>query len=409
MFSRKIGVGTFSYRLSVIGLLLIAALSLFVVPGRFVHAAQNGFVGPKQYYLALGDSLAYGLQPNGDTTHGYVDDIFAGLQSQGTKSLENLGCPGATTTSFINSSCGLSHVSYSGSQLNAAVAFLTQHAGQVSPVTIDIGGNDTIGSLCTTNTSQFNSILSTVDTNLTKTILPQLRQALTVNGTVTGDLVLVNYYDPDHNKCSASITNTESFDQHLANDASGFATVVDSFSAFGGPNTTNTCNYTWMCSSYMDIHATTLGYSLIAQAFLGAYLGTSTTTPTPVSTTTPTPPATPPPTATPTQGNGTCSVHYAISNQWTGGFGASITITNTGSTAINGWSLGFSFPNGQTITQGWNGTFTQNGSAVTITNASYNGMVAAGGSVSPGFNGSWNGSNSAPKSFTLNGKACSVV
>ncbi|WP_287269953.1 cellulose binding domain-containing protein [Thermogemmatispora sp.] len=59
----------------------------------------------------------------------------------------------------------------------------------------------------------------------------------------------------------------------------------------------------------------------------------------------------------------------------TSGFGASISITNTGGTAINGWTLRFTFPNGQTITQGWNGSFSQQGSTVTITNLSYNATI----------------------------------
>ena len=88
-----------------------------------------------------------------------------------------------------------------------------------------------------------------------------------------------------------------------------------------------------------------------------------------------------------------------------------LTITNTGSAAINGWSLQFSFPNGQTISQLWNGNYTQSGSSVTITNVSYNASIPAGQSLSspPGFNGSWNGTNAAPTAFTLNGAACSVV
>jgi lysophospholipase L1-like esterase len=448
MVPDKIVAGTFFSRLIVLVLLLAAVvLSLLVVPGRLAHAAQQSLVGPKQYYLALGDSLAYGYQPNGDTTQGYVDDIFAALQSHGTQTLENLGCPGATTASFINSSCSLSHVAYSGSELNAALAFLQQHAGNVSPVTLDIGGNDTINSLCTTDTSQFNAILSTMDTNLTQTILPRLRQALTVNGVVTGDLVLMNYYDPDYNKCSASITNTESFDQHLANDINGFGTIVDVFSAFGGATTTNTCNYTWMCSQYADIHATTLGYSVMAQAFLTTTgYGTTPTptptsgitpTPTPTRGTTPTPTPTPTtgitptptpttgitptptpttgitPTPTPTTGTGglACSVHYAITSQWSGGFGASLVLTNTGTTTINGWSLVFTFPNGQTVTQGWNGTFAQSGSVVTISNLSYNSSIAPGTALNaePGFNGSWTSTNGSPTAFTLNGKACQAV
>jgi len=142
------------------------------------------------------------------------------------------------------------------------------------------------------------------------------------------------------------------------------------------------------------------------------------TTPTPTPRTTPTatptsPPSTPTPTPTPTSTStgGSCSVHYAISSQWSGGFGASFTITNKGSTAINGWSLQFSFANVQTITQLWNGSYTQSGSNVTITSSSFNSSIPAGQSLSsePGFNGTWAGTNSAPTAFTLNGVSCSVV
>ena len=135
----------------------------------------------------------------------------------------------------------------------------------------------------------------------------------------------------------------------------------------------------------------------------------SAVTPTPTPIRTPTP--TPTPTSTPVSGNGACSVHYAVTNQWSGGFGATITITNTSSTAINGWSLKFSFPNGQTITQLWNGSYTQSGSAVTITNVAYNGSIPAGATLSsaPGFNGSSSGSNGSPTAFTLNGTTCAVV
>jgi len=146
----------------------------------------------------------------------------------------------------------------------------------------------------------------------------------------------------------------------------------------------------------------------------------STPTPTPTHGTTPTPTSTTGTTPTPTPTSGTtptpvsgasCSVHYAVTNQWPGGFGASLSITNTGSSAINGWNLQFSFPNGQTITQLWSGSYTQSGSTVSITNVSYNASIPAGQSLSspPGFNGSWNGTNAAPTSFTLNGSPCSVV
>jgi Cellulose binding domain/Cellulase (glycosyl hydrolase family 5) len=144
---------------------------------------------------------------------------------------------------------------------------------------------------------------------------------------------------------------------------------------------------------------------------------TATATPTPPPTATPNPTATatatatptPPPTATPTPSSGgSCKIGYTT-NQWPSGFTANMTITNTGSTAINGWTLVFTFPSSQQVTQGWNGIFTQQGSKVTITNASYNGSLPAGSSVYPGFNASWSGSNPNPTAFTLNGVTCSIA
>jgi hypothetical protein len=100
-----------------------------------------------------------------------------------------------------------------------------------------------------------------------------------------------------------------------------------------------------------------------------------------------------------------CSVNYAVSSQWQGGFGASVSITNLGD-ALSGWTLTWSYGAGQTVTQAWNATVTQSGSAVTAANASYNGSVATNGTVSFGFNGSWTGSNPSPTSFSLNGVLC---
>jgi xyloglucan-specific exo-beta-1,4-glucanase len=84
-------------------------------------------------------------------------------------------------------------------------------------------------------------------------------------------------------------------------------------------------------------------------------------------------------------------------------------LATTGTSTINGWTLKFTFPGSQQVTQGWNGTFTQSGANVTVTNASYNATIAAGASVNPGFNGSWSGSNPSPTAFTLNGASCSVA
>src|SRR5690348_12519177 len=69
-----------------------------------------------------------------------------------------------------------------------------------------------------------------------------------------------------------------------------------------------------------------------------------------------------------------CRVTYAVSSQWSGGFGASVDVTNLGD-AVSGWTVTWSFGAGQTVTQLWNGTVSQSGGAVTVRNASYNGSV----------------------------------
>ncbi len=110
----------------------------------------------------------------------------------------------------------------------------------------------------------------------------------------------------------------------------------------------------------------------------------------------------------PPPANASCAVHYAVSSSWPGGFGAGITITNKAATAVNGWTLTFTFPPGEAVQSGWNGTFSQTGQNVTVTNASWNGAIAAnGGTVSVGFNGTDTGQVTPPSAFFLNGTICS--
>jgi endo-1,4-beta-xylanase len=100
-----------------------------------------------------------------------------------------------------------------------------------------------------------------------------------------------------------------------------------------------------------------------------------------------------------------CRVTYTTSD-WNTGFTASVHVANTGTTAITGWKLTFAFTAGQVVTNGWSATFSQSGSAVTATNAAWNGTIAPGGSVDVGFNGSHTGANPRPASFALNGTTC---
>ena len=261
--------------------LLLAGLVGLLRPASTEAAAT--LVGPKAYYLALGDSLAFGYQPNWDWSNGYADDWYATLRSRGTTSYTNYGCPGETSSTFINGGCPYSylrHTKYSGAQLPAAVSFIKAHPGQVSPVSLDIGANDLLGdineSTCAVS-STWNADLQRLDSNLTQTILPQLVAALTAGNTRTGDLVMMNYYNPYQNTCPNSPTYIAQLNAHLAVDAAQFnVPLADVFTAFGGSNAP-ICNYTWMCSSYNDIHATGgrsgepgNGYAVIANAFQSA-------------------------------------------------------------------------------------------------------------------------------------------
>ena len=128
--------------------------------------------------------------------------------------------------------------------------------------------------------------------------------------------------------------------------------------------------------------------------------------PTKIGTTTSSPTTTTSP--SPTAGTAACSVTYRVSGSWPGGFQGDVKITNSGTAAISGWKLAWTFTGGQAISQLWNGSVTQSGTAVTVTNASWNGSIAAGGSQSVGFLASWTGSNPAPAAFTLDGTACNV-
>ena len=261
--------------------LMAAALLLALLPVAHPATATTS-VGPRTFYLALGDSLAWGYQPNWDIVQGYAEDLylhllqrgkFFHLPPRGTLFEINMACVGETAATFIAGGCPFARFKkypYAGPQLAAALTFIRQHRGQVSPVTIDIGANDLLPlvnpSTCAVPApAVVTQALAAFDANFSR-ILAQLRTAL--QG--TGDLVTMNYYFPYQNQCPNLLPEVELFNQHLTSDAQqNGVPVVDVFSAFAGaaiPNA-NLCRYTWICSSYHDIHATTQGHAVIAAAF----------------------------------------------------------------------------------------------------------------------------------------------
>jgi len=267
----------------------------------------------QHYYVAVGDSLSFGYQPNLNFSNGFADDLFADLRraestpkERNTTVLENYACAGETSTTMINSGCigrDFLKIPYSGPQLDAAIEFMLAHKGKISPVTFEIGANDVLpdwnAATCSASASTDDDI-ARVDDNLTRVdsssygaardprntangILQRLTTALTISpglpgvqGPVNtqarpGDLVMLNYYNPFAKACPDSAPFVKKLNEHLAADAAKFGVpIVDVYAAFGGDAgmAGNICAYSWYCAR-QDIHPTNAGYQAIAAAVKG--------------------------------------------------------------------------------------------------------------------------------------------
>ncbi|MFF7373148.1 GH12 family glycosyl hydrolase domain-containing protein [Streptomyces tricolor] len=107
-------------------------------------------------------------------------------------------------------------------------------------------------------------------------------------------------------------------------------------------------------------------------------------------------------------GSTACKVAYAT-NVWPGGFTADVTVSNTGTSPVNGWKLAFTLPSGQQISSAWGATVTPSSGAVTASALAHNAQIAPGGQVSFGFQGSYGGTFAKPAGFSLNGTACTTA
>ncbi len=258
------------------------------------------------YYVALGDSLSVGYQPNSagvgrETNQGYANDLTAYYKKRvkGLK-LQELGCPGETTESMLKGSLNgaaakqFKCARVKGSQLGAAEAFLKAHRGSVSLVTIDIGANDLDG--CASDPSAIVTCaldgIKTIQTNL-PIILGGVRKAAGKGV----KLVAMNLYDPflayylegpysslqplgeesvellgDVNKSLAAIDAKAGF--KTADVGSAFKSTDTTSTLFQGQempvNVAEICSLTWMCAAAPvgpNIHANPFGYLTIAGAF----------------------------------------------------------------------------------------------------------------------------------------------
>lgn len=280
--------------------------------------STSGDAAASGYLLALGDSLAAAYQPfDGsssppiDPSTGFPDQGYAGgyasdLAAYRHLTLADLACPGETTTSMMGkparARCAADYRSEFGasSQLSAAVAFLSEHKGQVQLASIDLGANDIES--CTAHGAPDPSCLrkgtATANHKL-PVILNTLKHALALDDP-GAPLVGMNYYDPflgldfrpGGPKPSAeaflSLVVLEAYNQDLASlYERANVPVADVASAFESERTAPlttygsrrlprnvalVCRWTWMCpispaKDSPDIHANTAGYRVIAGAF----------------------------------------------------------------------------------------------------------------------------------------------
>jgi hypothetical protein len=84
-------------------------------------------------------------------------------------------------------------------------------------------------------------------------------------------------------------------------------------------------------------------------------------------------------------------------------------VTNTDTTALDGWTLAFTTGGDQQVSSAWHATAVQTGTTVTLTGASWNRTIAAGASVTAGLIGRWSSGNAPPTSAMLNGSACTLT
>jgi len=281
--------------LALAGALAMAAAGCSAAPG----SAPAHRKPPVSYYLALGDSLAVGVQPDAagtsvETRGGYADQLYATLRrSHPGLRLVKLGCPGETTATMIKGGI----CSYpAGSQLAAALTFLRAHQGRVWLITIDIGGNDPSSCITApsvrTIASCIGRFVPDATSNLRK-ILTRLREAAG-----RARIIGMNYYLPAltawRNELAGqalahvSARLAAAYNGLLAHiyETSG-AQVADVFSAFHTAdfghlatvagfgtlprNVAAICQWTWQCAPPPrgpTPHANQAGYGVIARAFL---------------------------------------------------------------------------------------------------------------------------------------------
>ena len=284
--------------LALAGVLAVLAAGCTAAPG---SAPAHRKPPPATYYLALGDSLAQGVQPDAsgtsvETQRGYADQLYATLRrSHPGLRLVKLGCPGETTATMING--GICRYP-GGSQLAAAGRFLRAHRARVSLVTIDIGANDPDSCIIMPSAAKLVACVGRFVPKATAnldTILTRLRQ-----DDRKARIVAMSYYLPvlaqwrqgmaGRALARLSVPVAAGYNSLLSRVYRAYGVrVADVFGAFHTSdfsqqvtvpgfgrlpcNVAAICRWTWECAAPPrgpNEHANQAGYQVIARAFLAA-------------------------------------------------------------------------------------------------------------------------------------------
>ena len=235
---------------------------------------------PQAYYLALGDSMAYGFQPDkakpgarpSDFDTGYVDVLTARLRqlSPGLQ-IVNYGCPGESTVTFMRGGwrCdGIElHDPFRGPQLEAAQSFLRAHPGRVSPITVTLWGGDLAPLSAKGKHAQ--SAIAAFGSRFTS-ILERLRAAAP-----NAEIIVTGAWNPEADRLAQVEPLYRSVDATIQRAATmSRARVANMFPALDGAGNVKSrqarlCRLTFYCSKG-DPHPTDAGYRAMAKAFLVA-------------------------------------------------------------------------------------------------------------------------------------------
>ena len=273
---RALTTDTVLKRLAVLGTTLATVFFTILAGTAYANTqAAASATSSSTWYLALGDSVATGYQPDrgDDPQGGYVGHVLQVVRiSDPQTQLLNLACDGETSVTFV---AGGKCQYQQGSQLAQALVFLNAHRSTTRLVTVTIGGND--ATPCLTNANPGACVTAALNT-----LAANLGQALSAVHAAAplAKIVVTNYYNPflalwftNPDLAGLSTTLQGLLNTTIASVTAGIAATADVASAFQSTNTTlirgvptnviMICLLTWMCSKNDD-HPNDAGHALIA-------------------------------------------------------------------------------------------------------------------------------------------------